>query len=54
MPTAHDFFQGYRRIAEDEMSRVLTGYEEGTSDEQDLYELLCWMQNNWESITGQA
>ena len=34
----------------DEICRTLTNYEEGTDTEQDLYELLCFLQNNWEEI----
>ena len=35
----------------DEISRTLTNYEEGTDTEQDLYELLCFIWNNWNEIT---
>lgn len=36
----------------DEICRVLTNYENGSDDEQDLYELLVWLRNNWDFITG--
>lgn len=36
----------------DEICRTLTNYENGSDDEQDLYELLVWLQNNWDFITG--
>lgn len=49
-----ELFRNTRRIAEDQISLILTNYEEGIDDEQDLYELLCWIQNNWEHITGEA
>lgn len=42
-----------RISAYDEISRTLTNYEDGTDDEQDLYELLVWLQNNWHIITHQ-
>lgn len=47
-----ELFRNTRRIAEDQITLILTNYEEGIDDEQDLYELLCWIQNNWEHITG--
>ena len=34
----------------DELSRVLTDYEEARCNELDLYDMLCKIQNCWESI----
>ena len=34
----------------DELSRVLTDYEEKLADENDLYNMLVKIQNNWEEI----
>lgn len=35
----------------DELSAVLTNYENHTANETDLYEMLVKIQNNWETIT---
>lgn len=34
----------------DRMCGVLTDYEEGKSNENDLYEMLVEMQNEWEAL----
>lgn len=34
----------------DEVSRVLTGYEEGIINPQEMYEALCKVQNSWETV----
>lgn len=34
----------------DELSRVLTDYEEMSATEDDLYDMLCKIQNNWEDV----
>ena len=34
----------------DELSRVLTDYEEKEAGEAELYEMLCKIQNNWEDV----
>lgn len=34
----------------DEVSRTLTGYEEGTVGTQEMYETLCKVQNSWENV----
>lgn len=34
----------------DELSRVLTDYEESICDESDLYYMLCKIQNRWEDV----
>ena len=34
----------------DELSRALTDYEEDKADEQDLYNMLVKIQNNWECV----
>ena len=39
-----------RISAYDEISRVLTNYEEGTGDEQGLHELLLWLYEKWTDI----
>ena len=33
-----------------ELTRVLTEYEEGLADERDLYSILVKIQNNWEYL----
>ena len=34
----------------DKLSRILTEYENGTCDAQDLYTMLCQIQANWETV----
>ena len=34
----------------DELSRVLTAFEEMEASEAELYEMLCKIQNNWEDV----
>jgi len=34
----------------DELSRILTDYEEGEADANDLYAMLIKIQNNWETV----
>lgn len=34
----------------DRLSRVLTDYENGVTDAQDLYSMLVKIQVNWESV----
>lgn len=34
----------------DELCWTLTEYEEGRANEEDLYNMLCKIQNNWESV----
>lgn len=34
----------------DELSRILTEYEEGIIGEEDLYYMLIKIQNNWETV----
>lgn len=36
----------------DELSHVLTDYEEDNAGADDLYEMLVKIQNNWEELTG--
>ena len=38
----------------DRLSRVLTDYENGTADAQDLYSMLVKIQVNWESVITAA
>lgn len=37
----------------DELSRVLTDYDENLVGERELYEMLCKIQNNWDWIICQ-
>ena len=37
----------------DELSRILTEYEEGKIGKEDLYKILVKIQNNWELITSE-
>ena len=34
----------------DELTRVLTDYEEMSATEDDLYDMLCKIQNRWEDV----
>ena len=34
----------------DELTRVLTAFEEMEAGEEELYEMLCKIQNNWEDV----
>lgn len=36
----------------DELSKVLTNYENDEYDQNDLYEMLVKIQNNWDLISG--
>lgn len=36
----------------DELSHVLTDFEEDQAGEGDLYDMLVKIQNNWEELTG--
>lgn len=39
----------------DELSRVLTDYENGEANGVDLYDMLCTIQNRWEdTITAEG
>lgn len=42
----------FKDMMYDELSRVLTDYEEDEIGEDDLYEMLVKIQNNWEIITS--
>lgn len=33
-----------------ELSRVLTDYENGIANTEDLYSILCKIQNEWETV----
>ena len=46
----------FREKQYDEISRVLTDYEEKTNGvtEEDLYNLLVDIQNNWETIISEV
>jgi hypothetical protein len=37
-----------KQMIYDELSRVLTDFENGTADEIDLYQMLCIIQIRWE------
>lgn len=37
-----------KQMIYDELSRVLTDFENGYADENDLYNMLCTIQNKWE------
>lgn len=39
-----------KAIIYDELSRLLTNYEEGTATKEELYNVLVKIQNNWESV----
>lgn len=39
-----------KNIIFDELSRVLTDYEENKIGEKDLYDMLVKIQNNWDLI----
>ena len=36
----------------DEFCHVLTDYETGDADAEDLYEMMCKIQNMWDYLTG--
>ena len=36
-----------------DLSAILTMYEQNLADAQDLYNILCEIQSNWEYITAQ-
>jgi len=42
-----------KRKIYDDLSSILTMYEQNLANSQDLYNILCEIQNNWELITAQ-
>ena len=39
-----------KQMIYDELSRVLTDFENGMADDIDLYQMLCAIQNKWEDV----
>lgn len=39
-----------KKFIYDELSRVLTDFENMEATEEDLYSMLCMIQNHWEDV----